>query len=126
MNWLTNFVRPKIQALVAQAAEVPDNLWEQMPGLRRDDLPPRARGEPACLPALRPSHAHRPATSASRSLFDDGSWTRIELPKSPSSIRCSFRDRKRYTDRLKEAQAKTGEQDAHRSSRTARSAACRR
>ena len=30
MSWLTNFVRPKIQALVRKT-EVPDNLWEKCP-----------------------------------------------------------------------------------------------
>ena len=28
MSWLTNFVRPKIQALVRKS-EVPDNLWDK-------------------------------------------------------------------------------------------------
>ena len=28
MSWLTNFVRPKLQALVRRA-EVPDNLWDK-------------------------------------------------------------------------------------------------
>ena len=41
-------------------------------------------------------------------LFDDGRYTAIELPKARAATRCKFRDRKRYTDRLKEAQAKTG------------------
>ena len=27
MNWITNFVRPKLQAIVGKK-EVPDNLWE--------------------------------------------------------------------------------------------------
>jgi acetyl-CoA carboxylase beta subunit len=31
MNWLTNFVRPRIQALVSKT-EVPENLWEKCPG----------------------------------------------------------------------------------------------
>jgi acetyl-CoA carboxylase carboxyl transferase subunit beta len=44
-------------------------------------------------------------------LFDQDSWTRIELPKSPPDP-LKFRDRRRYADRLKEAQAKTGEPDA--------------
>jgi len=35
MNWLTNFVRPKVRALVAQK-EMPDNLWGKMPRLQRD------------------------------------------------------------------------------------------
>ncbi len=31
MNWLTKYVRPKIQALVKKA-DVPENLWRQCPG----------------------------------------------------------------------------------------------
>jgi len=31
MNWLTNFVRPKIQKFRRPAKEVPDNLWLQCP-----------------------------------------------------------------------------------------------
>ncbi|MBI3419912.1 MAG: acetyl-CoA carboxylase carboxyl transferase subunit beta, partial [Proteobacteria bacterium] len=31
MNWISNFVRPRIRALVAKR-EVPDNLWEKCPG----------------------------------------------------------------------------------------------
>ena len=30
MNWLTNFVRPKIRAIVGKK-EVPDNLWTKCP-----------------------------------------------------------------------------------------------
>ena len=44
-------------------------------------------------------------------LFDDGAFTRIDLPKADLDP-LKFRDRKRYTDRLKESQAATGEADA--------------
>ena len=40
-------------------------------------------------------------------LFDDGAFTRIELPKTMVDP-LRFRDRKRYTDRLREAQAALG------------------
>jgi acetyl-CoA carboxylase carboxyl transferase subunit beta len=44
-------------------------------------------------------------------LFDEGQYQRIELPKiEPDPLR--FRDQKRYSDRLREHQNKTGEQDA--------------
>ena len=39
MNWLTEFVRPKIRTLFARR-EAPENLWHQCPGLPADDLPP--------------------------------------------------------------------------------------
>ena len=32
MNWLSNFIRPKINSLVNNAKDVPDNLWEKCPG----------------------------------------------------------------------------------------------
>jgi acetyl-CoA carboxylase carboxyl transferase subunit beta len=44
-------------------------------------------------------------------LFDNGEYTRIELPKAPADP-LRFRDQKRYTDRLREARTKTQEDDA--------------
>src|SRR5579875_2736451 len=40
-------------------------------------------------------------------LFDDGLWTRVELPQPPADP-LRFRDRKRYAERLREAQAVYG------------------
>ena len=31
MNWLTNFVKPKLSALVGSRKTVPDNLWQNCP-----------------------------------------------------------------------------------------------
>ena len=31
MNWLTNFVKPKLSALVGIRKDVPDNLWQNCP-----------------------------------------------------------------------------------------------
>ena len=106
MNWLTNFVLPKIRAVVAKK-EVPDNLWQQMPELRADAVPPRARGQSRRLPQLRPSPAPRPRAAARAAVRRRRITTAIELPK-PVADPLKFRDRKRYTDRLKEAQAKSG------------------
>jgi acetyl-CoA carboxylase carboxyl transferase subunit beta len=44
-------------------------------------------------------------------LFDDGRYTRIELPPVPVDP-LKFRDQKRYTDRLKDSRARTGEDEA--------------
>jgi acetyl-CoA carboxylase carboxyl transferase subunit beta len=44
-------------------------------------------------------------------LFDEGDYKTIELPETPADP-LKFRDRKRYTERLKEAQAKTEEKEA--------------
>lgn len=109
MNWLTNFVRPKIRALVRKA-DVPENLWDKCPQCAKmifhRDLEANLRVCPHCGYHMRLSAKRRLET-----LYDDGEFTRIELPKTPADP-LRFRDRKRYADRLKEAREKTGEQDA--------------
>jgi acetyl-CoA carboxylase carboxyl transferase subunit beta len=108
MSWLNNFVRPKLQALVRKST-VPENLWEKCPGcgqmIFRRDLDANLRVCPQC--------GHHMRIGAQRRLellLDEGSLQRIELPRNePDPLK--FRDRKRYSERLKEAQGKTGEQD---------------
>ena len=111
MNWLTNFVRPKIRALVTkEGKDVPDKLWlkctacEQMSFHR--ELEANLRVCPHCGHHMRLDAKKRLAM-----LFDEGEYTRIELPDTVVDP-LRFRDRKRYSDRLKEAQGNTGEPDA--------------
>ena len=35
MNWLTNFVRPKLRELVRGQKDIPDNLWRKCPGCEK-------------------------------------------------------------------------------------------
>ena len=44
-------------------------------------------------------------------LFDEGQYKESELPRTPPDP-LKFRDRKKYADRIKESQAKTGRKDA--------------
>ena len=109
MNWLTNFVRPKIRALV-QSKDVPENLWEKCPScgamVFHRELESNQRVCPHCSHHLRISAKRR-----LESLLDDGAYERVDLPKPPTDP-LKFRDNKRYTDRLREAQNKTEEKDA--------------
>ncbi len=109
MNWLTNFVRPKLRALVKQR-DTPDNLWHKCPGcgqmIFHRDLEANLFVCDKCG-----HHLRLPALKRLGMLFDDGRFTRIELPKAPVDP-LRFRDRKRYTERLKDAQNETSEQDA--------------
>lgn len=113
MNWLTSYVRPKIRALVERGTskpEVPENLWHQCPSCERmifhRDLEANQRVCPHCAHHMRVGPDFRFKT-----LLDEGSWQKLEPPKVPLDP-LRFRDTKRYTDRLKEAQAKTKAQDA--------------
>jgi len=110
MNWINNFVRPKIRALVERKPEVPDNLWEKCPNCAamvfHRELDANLRVCPHCGHHLRLKVQDR-----LKLLFDGGEFTTVELPDSiVDPLR--FRDQKRYTDRLRDSQAKTGEKDA--------------
>ena len=109
MNWLTNFVRPKIRALVRKT-DTPENLWEKCSSCEqmifRRDLEANKYVCQHCDFHMKLDPSARLAL-----LFDDGEYQRIELPV-PAVDPLKFRDSKRYTDRLKAAQGKTGEDDA--------------
>src|SRR5215472_16268529 len=105
MSWLTNFVLPKIRAAVGRKT-VPDNLWHKCPGCEQMLF---YRELEANLHVCR-NCGHHLRIGAERRLklmFDDGAFTRIELPRAPVDP-LRFRDRRRYTDRLKEGQAEFG------------------
>jgi acetyl-CoA carboxylase carboxyl transferase subunit beta len=110
MNWLTNFVRPKIRALVGTRKEIPDNLWEKCPGcnamLFKRELEERMNVCHHCGFHLKLDIATR-----LRMLFDDGVYSLIDVPRVEADP-LKFRDQKKYVDRLKDAQNKTGRQDA--------------
>jgi len=110
MSWLTNLVRPKIRALVGEKKDIPDNLWEKCPGcsamLFKRELEDNLNVCRSCGHHLKLAPVKR-----LESLFDDGAYTTVDVPKVLTDP-LKFRDQKRYTDRLKEAQNKTKRQDA--------------
>ena len=108
MSWLTNIVRPRIRKLVDR--EVPDNLWvkcsacDQM--IFHRELEANLLVCPHCNHHMRLSVNKRLAA-----LFDGAEYQTIELPETIADP-LKFRDRKRYADRLREAQAATEHSDA--------------
>jgi len=110
MSWISNFVLPKIRAVVPARRDVPDNLWTKCPQcgqlLFTRDLEANLFVCPSCNRHLRMAPEKRLAM-----LFDGGHFQTIELPKTiVDPLR--FRDRKRYADRLKEAQNGGDNRDA--------------
>ena len=109
MNWITNYVRPKINSILGRR-EMPENLWIKDP----------ESGEMVFHKDLEenqwviPSSGHHMKISARERLkffFDDGAYEAIENPKAAVDP-LKFRDEKRYIDRLKDNRAKTGMDDA--------------
>ncbi len=109
MNWITNFVRPKIKALMSVKKDVPDNLWQKCPGceamLHHQELQKNLNVCHHCGHHLRMAVLDRLAM-----LFDGGDYQQVDLPKAIVDP-LKFRDRKKYTDRLKDAQATTDRKD---------------
>jgi len=110
VNWLKNIVRPKLRELVGGQKDIPDNLWHKCPkceemifhrDLERDLQVCQYCGH----------HMRLGAKTRLGMLFDGGEYQTIELKKVPADP-LKFRDSKKYSDRLKSAQNKTGDQDA--------------
>ena len=109
MSWLSTYVRPRIRTLLG-TRDVPENLWSQCPQCEQmiftKELEKNLRVCTHCGFHMRASALERLAWT-----FDDGAYTRIDLPKVPADP-LGFRDGKRYADRLRDARAKTGLDDA--------------
>jgi acetyl-CoA carboxylase carboxyl transferase subunit beta len=109
VSWLTEYVRPKIRALVGPR-EVPDNLWVQCPSCEQMMFhTEHAENLKVCTHCGH--HMRATALQRLRWTFDEGQFNRIELPKVPVDP-LKFRDSKRYPDRLKEYRDKTQMDDA--------------
>lgn len=109
MNWITNYVRPKINSLFSRR-EVPDNLWSKCSEcgtmLFHREL---AENQNVCT-----SCDHHMAISPRERfghLFDGGIFTEVKV-KEPVVDPLHFRDQKKYPDRLKAAQKASGEKEA--------------
>lgn len=109
MNWISNYVRPKINSLFSRR-EMPENLWQacdecgQM--IFHRELTENLYVCPAC-------NHHMGITPRERleSLFDGGVFVEVDVPEA-SLDPLQFKDQKRYPDRMKDARKKTGETEA--------------
>ena len=109
MNWITNYVRPKINSLFSRR-EVPENLWTKCPEcgtmLFHRELAANLNVCTNCDHHMAISPRERFAA-----LFDGGIFAEVKVPE-PVVDPLHFRDQKKYTDRIKAAQKASGEKDA--------------
>ena len=109
MNWITNFVRPRINSMLGRR-DIPENLWIKDPESGEMVFHKDLEGNQWVIP----SSGHHMKIAAKERLkffFDNGEYEILENPKVFVDP-LKFRDEKRYTDRLKEAKAKTQLEDA--------------
>ncbi|AHD02379.1 acetyl-CoA carboxylase, carboxyltransferase subunit beta [Leisingera methylohalidivorans] len=109
MNWITNYVRPKINSIFSRR-EVPENLWQKCDEcgtmLFHRELSDNQNVCTSCG-----HHMHITPRDRFTALFDGGVFTEVAVPE-PLADPLKFKDQKKYPDRVKAAQKKTGEKDA--------------
>jgi acetyl-CoA carboxylase carboxyl transferase subunit beta len=108
MNWISEVVRPKIKTLFKR--ESPENLWIKCPETGQMVFHKDVEANAWVIPGSN-HHLRLDATQRLKLMFDSGTWLDVPLPQAAIDP-LKFRDEKRYTDRLKDARAKTGLQDA--------------
>ena len=108
MNWISNFIRPKIQSLLK--SDVGQELWEKCPSCEQmifaKELEKRHKVCPHCN-----LHFRLPARTRLSLLFDGGKY-RLHAPVEVRPDPLKFRDKKRYNERLKEARHKSRNAEA--------------
>ncbi|WP_137390913.1 acetyl-CoA carboxylase, carboxyltransferase subunit beta [Rhodoligotrophos defluvii] len=109
MNWIKNFVRPKISNILSRR-EVPENLWVKCPETGQMVFYRDLEANQFVIPGS-DYHMRMPPATRLKSVFDDGEYQQIDSPKVASDP-LRFRDQRKYVDRLKEARQKTGRDDA--------------
>ena len=122
MNWITNYVRPRFSGLLTRRA-TPDNLWVKDPQsgemIFQSDLEKNQWVVPASgyhmniRAAERMSHFFDPPEDGrdkGHELAGPGAFEILDEPDVAQDP-LKFRDERRYTDKLKDARNKTGQQD---------------
>lgn len=112
MNWINNFVRPKIRSLLTptQKREVPDGTWVTCPESGQMVFHKDLEANQFVFPGSG-YHQRMNARQRLAHLFDDGHYKLVPVPQVAVDP-LKFRDSKRYVDRLKEARAKSEQDDA--------------
>jgi acetyl-CoA carboxylase carboxyl transferase subunit beta len=108
MNWISNVVRPKIRSILKK--DTPENLWVKCPDSGQLVFHKDVEQNLFVIPGSE-HHLRVTAVQRLKMTFDDGTYEDIALPEVPLDP-LKFRAEKRYTDRLKDARAKTSAPDA--------------
>src|SRR5687767_346852 len=109
MNWISNVVRPKIRSFLNRR-ETPENLWIKCPETGQLVFFKDVEANQFVIPGSN-YHMRMGATARLKSMFDGETWIDVAVPEVPVDP-LKFRDQRRYADRLKDARAKTGMNDA--------------
>jgi len=110
MNWLTNFVKPKLKSLVSRRNNVPTNLWQNCPNcgniMHHKDMYENYHVCNSC-----DYHFRMPVERRIEILFGKENFNEVKLEKIEDDP-LNFEDKKSYKNRLKEYREKIKRNDA--------------
>src|SRR5215475_2755199 len=109
MNWISNVVRPKIRSFLNRR-ETPENLWIKCPETGQLVFYKDVEANHFVIPVSN-YHMRMGAAARLKSMFDNETSIDVGVPEVAVDP-LKFRDERRYSDRLKDALAKTGMNDA--------------
>jgi acetyl-CoA carboxylase carboxyl transferase subunit beta len=109
VNWISNVVRPKIRSFLNRR-DVPENLWIKCPDTGQLVFYKDVEANQFVIPGSN-YHMRMSAAARLKTTFDGETWIDIGVP-AVAADPLRFRDERRYSDRLKDARAKTGMNDA--------------
>ena len=110
MNWIRDFVRPRLSAVLGRTSTVRENLWCKCDSCGQMIF---HREFQKALAVCTACGHHMPLRPADRfaAVFDEGRFETVPIEDAPEDP-LRFRDVKRYTDRIREARSGTGASDA--------------
>jgi acetyl-CoA carboxylase carboxyl transferase subunit beta len=108
MNWISN-VGPKIRSFLSRR-EVPENLWIKCPETGQLVFHKDVESNQWVIPGSN-YHMRMGAAARLKATFDNETWIDVAVP-GVAADPLKFRDEKKYADRIRDARAKTGMQDA--------------
>jgi acetyl-CoA carboxylase carboxyl transferase subunit beta len=109
MNWITNYVRPKINSILGRR-DTPENLWVKDPESGELVFHKDLEDNQFVVPNSG-HHMKIPVKERLKRFFDNGVYTVLPSPQVASDP-LKFRDEKKYIDRLKDYRNRTGQEDS--------------
>jgi acetyl-CoA carboxylase carboxyl transferase subunit beta len=110
LNWIKNFVRPKIRSILGtDKREVPENMWVKDPDSGQMVFYKDLEANQYVMPQSG-YHMRMPPEARLRTMFDDATFEKIAMPQVAADP-LKFRDERKYADRIKEARTKNGVDD---------------
>ena len=109
MNWLTNFVKPKLKAIKSKILKK-ENLWIKCPSCGQMNFH-KDLEEKLYICTNCEAHLAMPIKERLKSLYDDNKYDIKEIPKVLEDP-LLFKDKIKYSERLKAERKKTSNNDA--------------